>query len=440
MDCSALANLQQLVLLGILSESDIDPALIRLNCSNLTDTSLGDYSADEIIETFRQGLYTHGSPSTLALIVLYVVSFTLGCIGNILVIIAWFRNKHIRTIINCFLVNLAVCDLAVVLVCMPITLGNIVYQEWIYGEVLCKLTPCVQGMSVSSSVFILTAVSLNRFYAIHSPLKAKVLFTRNRVRILIVIIWIISLILMIPILIVNRLVTEVFFGVVPVTWCQEEWRSMRMKHAYNMCLFLVQFALPMLFMFAAYAMIVRALVFRSSELGKDANPDKQLKAQNRSRSKVVRLLMAVVLLFAVSWFPYHVATIWTDYHPVNEAIKMFPFVQWLGLCSSSLNPICYCFLSKTYRKTFKASLQCKWKRKNDAGVYRNWGTSYAFSLGATSVRPRRGKPSSHNELQGATYAQIVTNGNYMNDTSQIAEQSVRHESQTEVSLTKETEL
>ncbi|XP_002731650.2 QRFP-like peptide receptor [Saccoglossus kowalevskii] len=369
MGCNNSANVEQL-LLDIVLDPEIDQVLsygcnnTERNGTDLDKFSL-DYSADEIVQLFRQGMYTHRSPSTIALILLYSVAFTLGSIGNTLVIVAWIRNKHIRTIINCFLVNLAVCDLIVVLVCMPITLGNVIYQEWIYGEVLCKLTPCVQGMSVSSSVFILTAVSLNRFYAIHSPLKAKVLYTRRRVRILIIIIWIISLILMIPILIVNRLVTQEFFGVVKVTSCQEEWGSMYLKHAYNMSLFLIQFALPMLFMFVAYAMIFKALTNNSVELGKSANPDKQLEARNKSRSKVIKLLIIVVLLFAISWFPYHVATIWTDYHPVDEAMKLFPFVQWLGLCSSSLNPICYCFLSHTYRKSFKASLHCRCKTQRN---------------------------------------------------------------------------
>ncbi|XP_002731649.2 QRFP-like peptide receptor [Saccoglossus kowalevskii] len=428
MDCSSLETLQ-FVLAGMMPESDlIDPKLLSLNCSNNTTTNdtdavFLDYSVDEIIDTFRQGMYTHRSPTTIALIILYLTAFVLGCVGNTLVIIAWFRNKHIRTIINCFLVNLAVCDLAVVLVCMPITLGNIVYQEWIYGEVLCKLTPCVQGMSVSSSVLILTAVSLNRFYAIHSPLKAKVLYTRRRVRILIIIIWIISLILMIPILIVNRLVTQEFFGVVKVTSCQEEWGSMYLKHAYNMSLFLIQFALPMLFMFVAYVMIFRALISTSAELGKNANPDKE--AQYKSRRKVVRLLIVVVLLFAISWFPYHVATIWADYHPVGEVMKVFPFVQWLGLCSSSLNPICYCFLSKTYRKTFKASLQCQRQRRSSlkSGLAEQHGiAAFAFSLGEGSRRSRSRKRGTvslvspyDEDKHRKRYATMFTNGNYINN-------------------------
>ncbi|XP_070580752.1 QRFP-like peptide receptor [Ptychodera flava] len=395
--------------------SDIDyPATLKpakgsvtLNCSDIGQINGTNYldflNDDEFLRyLLRQSLFTHKSPSTIVLIVLYVLSFVTGVVGNVLVIVVWFKNKHIQTVINFFLVNLAVCDLMVILFCMPITLGNVIYNEWIYGEVLCKLTPCIQGMSVSSSVLILTAVSLNRFYAIHKPLKARVLYTRPRVRNSIIVIWIISLILMIPILIVNRLETISIpeFALVEVTSCTEKWNPIELKHAYNVFLFLVQFAIPMAFMFVAYAMIVKALVAGKAELGKDCNPDKQLAAQEKNRSKVVRLLMVVVVLFAVSWFPYHVATIWFDYKSIEASgtfsVTVFPFLQWLGLCNSSLNPICYCFLSKTYRRTFKASLQCRWERMQSVknGIE---GGHFGHSVGVGSSRrkPRKGISSAN---------------------------------------------
>ncbi|XP_077980597.1 QRFP-like peptide receptor [Glandiceps talaboti] len=373
---------------------------VQMNCSNVVDNITesdyyGGFDAELYREMFRQALYTHKSPSTIVLIVLYSLSFVVGVVGNVLVMVVWFKNKHIQTVINFFLVNLAVCDLMVILFCMPITIGNVIYNEWIYGEVMCKLTPCIQGMSVSASVFILTAISLNRFYAIHNPLKARVLYTRQRVRNAIIVIWVISLLLMIPILVVNRLETveskipELTISITATT-CTEVWSDISLKHAYNIFLFLIQFAIPMTFMFFAYAMIVKALVTNDVELGKERNPDKQVAQQNKNRSKVIRLLMVVVSLFAVSWFPFHVATIWFDFNTTKAggyfSVEILPFLQWLGLCNSSLNPVCYCFLSKTYRRIFKATIQCRWDRMES--MKNGMDGHFAHSIGVDSSRKR----------------------------------------------------
>ena len=53
-----------------------------------------------------------------------------GGIGNILVILVVVRNAAMRTARNVFIVNLAVSDLMLCLITMPLTLVEILYQTW----------------------------------------------------------------------------------------------------------------------------------------------------------------------------------------------------------------------------------------------------------------------------------------------------------------------
>jgi len=68
--------------------------------------------------------------------------------------------------------------------------------------VLTDLVRLLQGVSVSVSVLTLTAISLERYYAIVHPLRLRA--TPSRTRLIIVAIWVISAILIVPELLLER--------------------------------------------------------------------------------------------------------------------------------------------------------------------------------------------------------------------------------------------
>lgn len=79
------------------------------------------------------------------IIFLYSVIFLLAVIGNLLVILTLIQSRRMRTITNLFLLNLAVSDLFLGVFCMPFTLVGMLLREFIFGEVMCKLLPYLQG-------------------------------------------------------------------------------------------------------------------------------------------------------------------------------------------------------------------------------------------------------------------------------------------------------
>lgn len=79
------------------------------------------------------------------IIPLYSVIFLLAVIGNSLVILTLVQNKRMRTITNLFLLNLAVSDLFLGVFCMPFTLVGMLLRDFVFGELMCKLLPYLQG-------------------------------------------------------------------------------------------------------------------------------------------------------------------------------------------------------------------------------------------------------------------------------------------------------
>lgn len=63
-------------------------------------------------------------------IVAYVLIFLLCMVGNALVCFIVLKNRHMRTVTNMFILNLAVSDLLVGIFCMPTTLvDNLITGE-----------------------------------------------------------------------------------------------------------------------------------------------------------------------------------------------------------------------------------------------------------------------------------------------------------------------
>ena len=85
------------------------------------------------------------------------------------------------------------------------------------------------------------------------------------------------------------------------------------------------------------------------------------KAENAlvARRRVIRLLIAVVLAFAVCVLPSHMLQLWllfrnVEYMTTSTFHKILPAVTYLILYSNSaLNPILYAFLSDNFRKSLK---------------------------------------------------------------------------------------
>lgn len=89
-----------------------------------------------------------------SLVMFYVIVFTIGLAGNALVFCVVLFNPFMRTVTNVFLVNLAVADFLVILLCMPPTLVEDIRQTWYFGAELCKLAKFMQVSSETIGHFL----------------------------------------------------------------------------------------------------------------------------------------------------------------------------------------------------------------------------------------------------------------------------------------------
>ena len=317
---------------------------------------------DGLADTMRKEFFVHNHLLTTILIGIYCVTFLLGLLGNLVIISVFARNRRMRTVTNSFLVNLAICDIMVVCVCMPFSVAFEIYPTWLYGNTLCKLVNFAQGLSVSTSIMTLTVISAERFYAIRRPLRARVFMCRTRIRAIICAIWLLSAFTVVPSLFVRHLQEEEIVPGFTLRICVEEWQTLTLKHTYNFALLFILYLLPVIFICICYRQSVVNLwsVSISLHACASAAESRNARVNLRGRRRVAKMLCVMALLFAVSWLPIHVMGIVLDFLKDDQYVGngrmlhvVFSYTLWLGHLNSSLNPVCYVIMSGSFKTAFR---------------------------------------------------------------------------------------
>ncbi|CAH1640584.1 unnamed protein product [Spodoptera littoralis] len=351
--------------------------------------------------------YIFPQPYEWVLIATHAIVFVIGLIGNALVCIAVYRNHSMRTVTNYFIVNLAMADFMVILICLPPTVLWDVTETWFFGTAMCRIVLYFQSVSVTVSVLTLTFISVDRWYAICFPLKFK--STTGRAKTAILIIWLLSLLFNVPEFVVLQVQRKMqlrykaeYFMQCTSTWSDEsdlKWHIIK-------ALFLYTF--PLFLMMIAYCQIVRVL-WRSDNIpghteshtlcstpqghnncknwlaaNRRTTPSIHTNAstegQLRSRRKAAKMLVAVVVMFAVCYFPVHLLSVLRVAYDVQQTDVMTCIAlisHVMCYANSAVNPLIYNFMSGKFRREFHRSyFKCFCCCHSAASPEQN-GTSFA---------------------------------------------------------------
>nr|XP_057914027.1 orexin receptor type 2 [Doryrhamphus excisus] len=335
--------------------------------------------------------YLHPKQYEWVLIVAYVVVFVVSLIGNSLVCFAVWKNRHMRTVTNYFIVNLSIADVLVTIICLPASLVVDITETWFFGQTLCKVVPYLQTISVSVSVLTLSCIAQDRWYAICHPLMFK--STAKRACKSIVVIWVVSCIIMIPQAIVmesSSLLPALANKTSLFTVCDERWGAEVYPKVYHSCFFMVTYFAPLCLMVVAYIQICRKLwcqqipgstsgmqrKWKSMQCSVSTpGPGESVRVktntvcaeikQIRARRKTARMLMVVLFVFALCYLPISVLNVmkrvfgaFKNTNDRETVYAWFTFSHWLIYANSALNPIIYNFLSGKFREEFKAAFSC----------------------------------------------------------------------------------
>lgn len=307
---------------------------------------------------------------TTLLIVAYSTVIAVGLVGNSCLVFIISRQKEMRNVTNILIANLSCSDILMCVVCLPVTVIYTLMDRWILGEALCKVTPFVQCMSVTVSIFSLVLIALERHQLIIHPTGWTPVAGHSYLAVAVT--WMVACFISLPFLSFSILTNEPFQNLsIPFNpfsdhaICMELWPSERNRLAYTTSLLLFQYCLPLLLILLCYLRIFLRLRLRRKDMAEQASDARQRKARNAQR--VNTMLVAIVVAFALCWLPLNVFnTLFDWYHQALPACQhdvIFSACHLTAMASTCVNPVVYGFLNSNFQKELKAMLQrcrCCW--------------------------------------------------------------------------------
>ncbi|XP_074690948.1 growth hormone secretagogue receptor type 1-like [Strix aluco] len=287
--------------------------------------------------------------------IISIILFFLGVSGNLITIIIFRRSQEMRTTVNMYLSSMALSD-TLIFLGLPSDLYRLwKYKPYIFGDFLCKFFIYLSETCTYCTILHITTVSVERYFAICFPLKAKATVTKYRVKRVILALWGCSLLTAGPILFLFGV--EHPKGSVP----QESRECRSIEHMARTGLLetmtwvsTIYFFLPVLCLTLLYGLICRRLRRSGQRL-----PGCQATGRKRAHTQTVKMLATVVLAFVLCWLPFHVGRVLF----AQGELLLYDLTQYFNLVAmllfylgASINPVLYNVMSPKYRRAMSAIL------------------------------------------------------------------------------------
>lgn len=265
---------------------------------------------------------------------MYGVEFIIALLGNVfalwLLVAKERRNWHSGIVLSC---NLAISDLLYILTLPLLIVYYALEKHWIFGNAACKIERFLFTYNQYASIFFIMAISVNRCVALKYPF-----FTRTHVRakhakITSVIIWILVGVISSPALKFSSSCPDVQSNkTVCVSNCNQH-NEESAHYSYKLFLSLFGCLVPFVVTFTSYCVVI-GVVWRS------------VSVTTLEKRRVALLVMSVVVLYGISFVPFHVLQMWHYYLKMNKGTncavyKAYQVSKGLATLNMCIHPILY---------------------------------------------------------------------------------------------------
>ncbi|XP_030065710.1 probable G-protein coupled receptor 83 [Microcaecilia unicolor] len=287
------------------------------------------------------------------LIVAYSVIIVMSLFGNVLVCHVVMKNKRMHSATSLFIVNLAVSDIMITLLNTPFTLVRFVNSTWVFGKTMCHVSRFVQYCSLHVSTLTLTAIALDRHQVILNPLKPRMSLTKGALNISII--WMMGTCFSLPHAIYQKLFQYNYRETTIRSLCVPDFpdpAELFWKYL-DLSTFLLLYLLPLLIITVTYTRLAKKLWMRNA-IG-DVTTEQYI-THRKNKKKSIKMLVLVVVVFAVCWFPLNCYVVLISSLDIKTKNALYFALHWFAMSSTCYNPFIYCWLNESFRLELKSLL------------------------------------------------------------------------------------
>ncbi|XP_028990748.1 urotensin-2 receptor [Betta splendens] len=320
-----------------MSTVSMEPAVLVERAANATNPPLS--SPEDTAATFAIG-------TILSIMCLVGIS------GNIYTLVVMCQSMRTAASMYIYIINLALADLLYLLT-IPFVVCTHFLKGWHFGDVGCRVLISTDFLTMHASIFTLTVMSTERYFAVLKPLDT-VKRSKSYRKAIAAMVWAASLVLTLPMIVSIHLGTKAM--------CQSTLSPLSYK-VYISFLFCTSIVAPGLIIGYLYVQLARTYWVSQTETFKQT---KKLPNQ-----KVLYLIFTIVLLFWACFLPFWIWQLLGQFHPsLALSTKAKRNINYLTTCltysNSCINPFLYTLLTKNYKEYLR-----KHKRSWSAGGYFN---------------------------------------------------------------------
>ncbi|XP_007909878.2 prolactin-releasing peptide receptor-like [Callorhinchus milii] len=287
----------------------------------------------------------------------YALLVMVGLLGNSLLLHVICRSRKMHGVTNFLIANLALADLLMCAACVPFTLAYVFNPRgWVFGSFLCYFVFLMQPVTVYVSVFTLTAIAVDRYYATVHPLKKRL--SMGGCWQVVAGVWLLSGALAAPAL------AHTYHVELPdarLTICEEFWvKRERERLAYAYSTLIITYILPVSAVALSY---LRITIKLRGRVLPGTGIHNQERWERVRRKKIFRLLVLLVTVFGACWLPLHLFNIVRDVDINLISKDYFNLLQllchWLAMSSACYNPFLYAWLHDRFRAELLKMFACR---------------------------------------------------------------------------------
>ncbi|XP_062056124.1 C-C chemokine receptor type 1 [Lepus europaeus] len=271
---------------------------------------------------------------------LYSLVFVIGLVGNVLVVLVLMKYKRLRSMTSIYLLNLAISDL-LFLFTLPFWIDYRLKDDWVFGDVLCKLLSGLYYVGLYSEVFFIILLTIDRYLAIVHAVFALRARTVSFSIITSIVTWALTILAAIPGFRFSKTQWEFTHYTCSLHFPHESLRQWKQFQALK--LNILGLLLPLLVMVVCYTGIIRIL----------------LRRPNEKKSRAVRLIFVIMLIFFLFWTPYNLTLLVSAFQDslftnqceqskqLDLAIQVTEVIAYTHCC---VNPVIYVFVGERFQK------------------------------------------------------------------------------------------
>ncbi|XP_021335132.2 trace amine-associated receptor 13c-like [Danio rerio] len=267
---------------------------------------------------------------------------------NLLVIISISHFKKLHTPTNMIILSLAVNDLLIGLIIMPLEAIKLIETCWYFGETFCGLFMIIMGLLGSTSLSNLVLIAVDRYVAVCHPLLYPQKITMSKTLVTICLCWLFSSAYCSVFVVSNKYFdssnrTDVCYGM-----C-----TLNLSFTYIIVDLIYSFLLPCVVMITVYLRIFYVAIKQVKVINFLMKGRRESSVKRKSEHKAALTLGIVVTVYLLCFIPYYLLSV------MGVSSGTLTYLLWTLYANCVVNPLIYALFYRWFKKSVKHILTFK---------------------------------------------------------------------------------